>query len=480
MKPAASVAWFAVLLAVFSAAAGFTVASSAFRDGSFKAFYCAGKAVWQRRDPYRVEPLRACEREIASSPLPSGYVEPAPLPGFALAMFALLSRANIRLAAEIFAFLIVASAALIALLLSSIARAPPAAVLALLIPLSLLNLALGEIPPLATLALSAAGYGLAKKRWTLAGIAVALTLVEPHVGLPAVLAAALFVPRIRVSALWTLAVLALLSLAAIGAASNVEYVRAVLPAQAFSELVASDQYSLSHLFYVAGVPPRMALTAGELSYVFMAAAGIALGRRASAAFRAPSLALFVPSAAVLFGGVFLHDIQIVAAIPAILVLAAGLPKTWRVAGFAALVLLAVVWTQHVSRGIILVDAIAVAGAAACVFQGRRAAIGAAAGIASTLALLLLIGQVQPVVRATQVRSAAFAASASELASSAWGRYERATPALMLPRYYQQMPTWLGLVLLLGFATFAFGLRPRAKRYPMYLPAHPVEEEARTV
>lgn len=450
MKPATGALWFAVVAAVFAAATALTVRSSAFTDGSFKAFYCAGKAILQRRDPYRVEPLRACQHAVAHEELPPAYVEPAPLPGFALAFFAVLALAPVKIAAAVFALAIAAATILTVLLLSALTRAPPAAVLAVLMPITLLNLALGEIPPFATLALCAAAYGVAMKRWTLAGIAASLSLVEPHVGLPAVAALLIFVPGTRIATIAGIVALAALSVATIGFAENIEYARAVLPAQAFSELVSSDQYSLSRVLYALGTHERLALMLGELSYAVMAVIGIALGRRAAALWNAPALIPLVPAASVLFGGVFMHDIQMIAAIPAALLVAAFVPANRRLVAFLALVFLAVVWTQHVSRSVILADAVAVIGAGVVAFDGgRRAAVSTALAVVFSTAALLLIGQFQPVVRATQVRTAPFSAAASELASTAWARYERATPALMMPRFYQQLPTWVGLLLLLA-------------------------------
>jgi len=86
---------------------------------SFKAFYCAGVAVKERADPYRVEPLRACERRLAPSNLPDGYVEPAPLPGYAMAPFGALAMLSPRLAALLFATLLALAATLSACALVS-------------------------------------------------------------------------------------------------------------------------------------------------------------------------------------------------------------------------------------------------------------------------------------------------------------------------------------------------------------------------
>jgi hypothetical protein len=66
----------------------------------FNAFYCGGATAASHHDPYRTEPLRTCENEARGFPPGRGlqFAVPAPLPGYALAPFALLSRMPFRLA----------------------------------------------------------------------------------------------------------------------------------------------------------------------------------------------------------------------------------------------------------------------------------------------------------------------------------------------------------------------------------------------
>lgn len=465
MKTVAPGLFMALVVAVSAAAAVLTVRSPSYTDGSFKAFYCAGKAIALHRDPYLVEPLRSCEHAMQhTGQLPRAYVEPAPLPGFALAFFAVLARAPVRVAAAIFAGLILLAVIATALLLAPIARVPVGAVFAVLIPLGWLNLAFGEIPPFATLALCAAAYAIATQRPAGAGIASALALVEPHVGLPAAAAVAILVPGSRVAMLCTILGLAAISVATLGIGGNLEYARAVLPAQAFSELVAADQYSLSRLLHAAGAGDRAALRAGEISYGIMAVSGIVLGSRAARAWNAPSLIVLAPAAAVLLGGVFMHDIQMIAALPAALVTARFVPRARLLLAMAMLVLLSVVWTQHLRASIAVLDLIAVAGAGAVVFGlTPRSFLPAASAAALVVVALFAIGRLEPVARATQIRSAPFSASGNELASIAWARYERSTPALMVPRYDQQIPTWAGLIVLLVCIANAGGSRSGRER-----------------
>src|ERR1700729_68115 len=190
---------------------------------SFKAFYCAGTAVRERADPYRVEPLRSCERSLESSPMPSGYVEPAPLPGYVLAFFALLSALPAKVASELFVLILAAAAILSARALAAIVPAPSYAVLLALAPLTLLNVASGEIPPVALVAICVAAYLLRAGRPAAAGVAVSLALVQPNIGAPAVLALLVFAPGARLAIVGTSAGLAALSAIALGVGANVEY-----------------------------------------------------------------------------------------------------------------------------------------------------------------------------------------------------------------------------------------------------------------
>src|SRR5579871_2501908 len=78
-----------VLLAVPFAKGHFPVRAPL---GAFGAFYCGGTLVRERANPYRVEPLRTCERALQSYQYDhDDVVEPVPLPGFALLPFAALS-----------------------------------------------------------------------------------------------------------------------------------------------------------------------------------------------------------------------------------------------------------------------------------------------------------------------------------------------------------------------------------------------------
>jgi Glycosyltransferase family 87 len=424
---------------------------------SFKAFYCAGVAVRERRDPYRVEPLRSCERRLAPSTLPSGYVEPAPLPSYALIPFAALSALPPKAAALLFAIALALAAVLSAQCLAAILPASPSALLLALAPLTLLNVAYGEIPPLATLAICSAAYFLKMKRPNAAGIAVTLALVQPNVGLPAALAVFLFAARARTAIVLSALALALAGTGALGIEQNKEYFAQVLPLLANAELVASDQYSLSRVLFAAGLAPGISLLLGKIWFACTALFGIGVAGILAVKRREPEFLALLPPACVLLLGIYLHDIQMLIALPAAFAVASRVDSAaLRAAGATALALLIGVWTQHAGRATILLNFAGTAGGVYAVLPGSRPrrAVWASAIAVGGILCLLVMDHFAPPLRAGQMITHDFSAKPDELSPIAWSRYLRATPALMRPIFAAQLPAWLGL---LALVTCALGL-----------------------
>jgi hypothetical protein len=413
---------------------------------SYKAFYCAGQVVQAGKDPYLVQPLAACEHRAAAEPLPPDYVEPAPLPGFALAPFAILGSLSKGASAALFLGAALVATLLSAWLLAAITRAPPAAVLAVLTPLSLLNMSFGEIPIFTTFAIIVAGYGLTKQRFTLAGIAAAFSLVQPHIGIAVLCGVVLFVPQTRRAAVAAALGLAAVSLAIIGPHANLQYVEQILPAMARAELIAGDQLSLSRVLFALHAGSDTALQLGSLSYALMLLVSLAIASYAAKRMHAPELLACVPAAGVLLGGVFMHDIEILAALPAAIVIAARAPIPMRLFAFATLAVLGVLWTQEASRLLIVLDALAIAGAFYVTFTTSGAALlaPAVACAIAILAALIAIQHIQPPLREAMIQTVRFPASPGEIAPRAWGAYIRATPARMHFMFVHALPIWLGL------------------------------------
>ena len=77
-----------VSLAMLSLCGYWTFMSGKMYD--FRAFYCAGRATAMRADPYREQPLHACERRSTTLGVPRDPADttvPAPFPPFVLALF---------------------------------------------------------------------------------------------------------------------------------------------------------------------------------------------------------------------------------------------------------------------------------------------------------------------------------------------------------------------------------------------------------
>lgn len=416
---------------------------------SFKAFYCAGVAVDRHEDPYRVEPLRSCEKAILTGPSPAWYVEPAPLPGYALVPFAMLAKLSPRGAAEIVSVALIVATAACAWILGAMMPSSRVAILLALTPLTLINVTLGEIAPLATLCLCCAAVLLVKRNWNAAGVAVSIALIQPNIALPAAAAVFLFAPRTRTAIAVSALALALASLAAIGISENIEYFAQVLPLHAASELVAFDQYSSSRLLNILGVPDAASLSAAKVIYAAMAALGIAIAGLIKRRSNTPELLPLLPAATALLFGVFVHGIQLLLALPAALIVAVRVRgRVPTILAVAAVALLVPIWGQGVSRPVVLFNALGLAGAMLAILRGpirQRVAVMALCVVAVSSAVFLEEHLEHP-VRVAAV-TGPFTAKPDDIASVAWGRYLRATPALTDVEILDKLAGWLGLAAL---------------------------------
>jgi hypothetical protein len=461
------------------AAALFLSARGNVERSSFKAFYCAGTAVKERVDPYKVEPLRSCERRLAPSTLPDGYVEPAPLPGYAMTPFAVLAMFPPKLASALFAVLLVLASALAAYSLAEILPAPRAAVLLAFAPLTLLNVAYGEVVPLALAAICAAAFLIWRGHWFWAGLAVCVALIQPNVGLPAVLATFLFAPRSRAAVGLGAASLAILSALAIGLDRNIEYLTQVLPGMANAEIVAADQYNLTHLLYAAGFAASIASLVGKVWFVFVAAFGIVVAGILAVRRRQPELLPLLPPACVLLFGIYLHDIQILLSLAAALVVAARLRGVaFQTIGVAAVALLVAVWTQRAGIAALAINAAGVAcGVWAVSAAKNRIGVAVTAALAMVVCMLSL-QHIQPPLIASNLVTQPFHAAAHDQAFSAWAAYLRATPALTAPASLLKLPTWIGLLLVaIGAVRLCFQM-PEPRETDVAIRSTPARSESR--
>lgn len=332
------------------------VATPVTNPADFRAFACAARVLATGGDPYRTEPLRGCEQAAARAfglQMFDGLVLPAPLPPYALALFAPLGLLPFPAASLLWFVISIAAVALGSIALVRLGGLPVGvAVLAMLGAAGYVSLPLGQIVPLIVALLCGAALALRSGRVATAAVLCALTTIEPHVGLPACLA--LFVCEARARrALLACAVVALAaSLWLAGPAVCLEYVRDVLPAHARSQVGQFGvQYSLTALLYALGADGGAALAAGSLSYVAMVAAGIVLARVLAARYDDAAFVVLLPPAFALVLGTFVHLAQIAVAVPAVALLIAharaGGPR--RLA-YAALFALAVPWGAIADTG----------------------------------------------------------------------------------------------------------------------------------
>jgi hypothetical protein len=305
----------------------------------FNAFYCSGKVLWSGGDPYRAEPLGACERAAyLESELHAyaGEVVPAPLPPAVLGAFGALGALSFRDAALVWFALLIAATAIAAYATTRASGmrgivVAPLVFGAVLVPAILV----GQVAPLGIASLAFAGASLARGRDVSAAIALGVATCVPQLALPAIVAVALYRPSARFPLGVAMAALATASLAA-GPALDLEYVARVLPLHALAEATDfASQFGLSAIAAALGVSTRLSLALGVFSYLTLCGVGViasgALARRYGSAV---PLAVVPPVFAVSFGE-YVHVHHISVAVVAALWLAGCGPRRIRPWAFAA-------------------------------------------------------------------------------------------------------------------------------------------------
>lgn len=289
----------------------------------FRVVYCAERAVMQRADPYRAEPLRTCEDAVNPEPGHAPWmVTPFPLPGYTAAIFFPLGLLPFKLAEIAWLALLVLAFAIASAILAELVETRVWPIALVLAPsVGVLNLAYGEPVDIAIAAICIAALCVVRDRPRIASFAAAAATIEPHVGLPACIGLFVAIPRARIPLVVLGALFALLSIATLGPQNNIEYFATFLPLQAHAEVYAADQYSLTRVLFLMGFSPDIALLRGTISYFVMMVVGVFAARRMIALGVSPAVAILVPVSTAMFGGTFIHDVEIAAALPAAIVLA---------------------------------------------------------------------------------------------------------------------------------------------------------------
>ena len=145
------------------------VTRTGFLMGDFRAFYCAGRVVALRENPYYAQPLHDCEASVGSRRFfetNRGVTIPAPLPGYVFAVLVPLAMLPFGLAAAVWAALLLAAWACAVAALARAASVPWEMALAVLaLSLGVLSLPFGEVVPVALAFICGAAYFARVSRW---------------------------------------------------------------------------------------------------------------------------------------------------------------------------------------------------------------------------------------------------------------------------------------------------------------------------
>lgn len=422
------------------------VAHSGYAFDDFRAFYCGGQALLHGADPYRTQGIAACER----SPMPWGLYRtdpgvtlPAPLPGYALAGFALIAWLPYPAACVVWLLATLAAALAAAFMLAEIAGAPLEGGLAALVPgVALLVAPNGQLATIAIAALLACARATRVQRWGAAAAALGAAAIWPHVALPAIVACAIAVPAIRKPLAAVLGVLAVLDVAAGGPGVAAEYVARVLPAHALTEVAGTMQFGSSWVLLALGVPLAAAAHDGGAFYVLFGTIGIVLGMRLAAQSGDARALALIPPACALFMGPFVHDTEILAAIPAAALLYAMRPAP---AAGAAMLLLAIpfifVLGQPWQIALFPIEACAIA--RLTLGMSWRDALRSALGVAAILAAILVGARAfGPAVAPPPGRLPID----PSLAEASWAVWVSAHSSLGAAWALAKAPAWIGLAM----------------------------------
>jgi len=464
---------FAVIVGAFAFFSGPSTRGAYFvRAYDYRALYCGGAATLERANPYRVEPLRACEHDrpdaTFKAEIPAWAVMPAPYPGYGLALYAQLSRFSYPLAKALWLATLSFAIAISVFALVEFTGWPLPIVALAFVPTGLLtNLFLGAAPPVALAGLTLAALLFSRGRAALAVVPLSFAMINPHLALPSAIALFIVAPQARLALCGAAAVLAAISLYAIGFTANVEYLRSVLPTHARAEVFHHYQYSLTHLLATLGVPTTVALDAGTISYAALAAFALYVVTRG--AVRNPlerARVILVPAAFVTLGGSFIHGQEILIALPAALVLArcakSNADRTLATIGLLG-VLFSLVSDDLRIGTIAYVSACAALAFAIAPDRRVRSAFGTA------FAAVLLVVAVQSSGRfghespkPSGLPAEPPGITASTDGGLVWAAFLASSPTWTDESPYTvalKIPTWLGL---LSLVVLAFRVRPRVR------------------
>jgi Glycosyltransferase family 87 len=415
----------------------------------FPDFYCAGSALDAGQNPYAYEPLRSCEHRLNETRifhLDRALAVPAPQPPYDFPPFMALAKLTLTDARAVYAFCIAAAILLTALVLSRLRIPLDVALASLALSTGFIELDAGQLVAFVLLFVVLAGWLLAERRDPLAGFFAGLTAVEPHLGLSVVVALLLFVPRARTVAIATVLGLAAAGVRVAGTSGSVLYLAHVLPEQAAAEVRFPFQYSLTYVLHTFGASDTLALALGTLSFFAALIAGLWLAPRTAAALRRRELLVYLPAAAAVVAGAYVHMVELCFAIPAALVFARWSRGTVRIIAIVAACCLAVPWIPAWGMKKLLLASVFVC--AVLVYRLRAPASAIVAVPLVTAASLYVLERHPP---ALAIPTLAHTYAANAVVQGEWQAFVRGLDSRD-PRWILiKLPTWGGFAALLFVA-----------------------------
>lgn len=410
--------------------------------GDFRAFYCAGELAREGTFDYSLDRIAPCE----SREVPGGYfaatpslVVPAPLPGYAIAPFAASSLLDYAPATVVWWLVLLAATVLAAWVVALLGWARfDVALVAFAFPAAIVSMPLGELPPIALAGIALCALGMQRDAVWLRISGFVLAATQPQMAVALAIAMVSARPKTWREVAAVALILGVASVATIGLAQNVAYVRDFLPAHVASEILRVQQYTVSWVFAELGAPLGVAAWIGRVVYVIALACAAVVSRRVARAGEFAG-AIAVAIAIALLGGPFVHLDHLLCALPAALWLA----SRKSVSGIVAAVLLALPVTSIFANPF-LVFAVAIFTfwiASSYGISRRRSAYAALGAMAIAVALAVL-----------SVRFGFAFRSAAHDSGNAWATYvatHNVVGGVLV--WIVKAPLWIALIVLVAAA-----------------------------
>jgi len=421
-----------------------------------RAFYAAGQVIDQHANPFTVQPLLNQERSLTGPNATQDIVAPVPLPPYDLVAFGLFARLPVHLAAACTAAATIAAGVAIGFALFQAAEIPLLLAIAAAFEAVIYAASgLGQIAPIAIALLAIAIWAVRTKRYNLAGICVAVSLIQPQIALGAVISTALFVPRARVSLILCVALALLTSFIVLPHTIIAQYT-AILGIHALAEIHFPAQYSLTWLAVHFGTSPKLAIALGGASTVLALVLSLIIVAQHCQAALMNGAVIALPAAFAVLGGSFIHEHQLALAfIPALFLLRTTrslFDSNWALAimvlPFSSFLTLEPYWPKHAAYPSI---ALAFAICWTLVFYRSRPLGNATAMQKSTVitiglaCLFLLFAKLRPIV---QMQLPQIPIIATENASLEWAVFCESANTAFHSTWYPllvKLPVWLSAI-----------------------------------